>query len=90
MHLKLDRDDDGKPVDAVHIHSYAEREITKEVEQAIWDELGVDASLPEAIGRLDPDSDERDEPLALTQLVLLYHLIQAREGLNGAAAGNAG
>ncbi|MGI8777054.1 MAG: phosphoribulokinase [Acidimicrobiales bacterium] len=86
MHLKLSRDDDGKPVDAVHIHSYAEREITKKVEQAVWDQLGVDTPLPESLGRLDPDSDTRDEPLALTQLVLLYHLIQARESQNRAAS----
>ena len=79
IHLKLTRDDDGKPVDAVHIHSYADPEITKKVEQAIWDELGVDAPVPEALGRLDDDDDERDEPLALTQLILLYHLIQARQ-----------
>ncbi len=81
IHLKLVRDEDGKPVDAVHIHSYAERETTRKVEEAIWDELGVDAPLPEALGRLDSDSDERDEPLALTQLLLLYHLIQARQRL---------
>jgi phosphoribulokinase len=86
MHLKLTRDDDGKPVDAVHIHSYADRDITKKVEEAIWDELGVDAPLPEALGRLDPDDDARDEPLALTQLVLLYHLIQAKEGVRKAAS----
>ena len=79
MHLELIRDDDGKPVDAVHIHSYADPEITKKVEQAIWDELGVDAPVPEALGRLDDDDGDRDEPLALTQLVLLYHLIQARQ-----------
>jgi len=78
MHLKLSRDN-GKPVDAVHIHSYAEREITKKVEQAMWDELGVDSPLPESLGRLDPDSEGRDEPLALTQLLLLYHLVQARQ-----------
>ncbi|HEX2043669.1 MAG TPA: phosphoribulokinase [Acidimicrobiales bacterium] len=86
MHLKLARDDDGKPVDAVHIHSYADRDITRKVEEAIWDELGVDAPLPEALGRLDSDSDERDEPLALTQLILLYHLIQRRQRLSEAAA----
>ncbi len=78
MHLKLIRDDDGKPVDALHIHSYAEREVTKEVEQAIWDELGLDEPVPDALGRIDPDT--RDEPLALTQLILLYHLIQAKQG----------
>jgi len=86
MHLKLIRDDDGKPVDAVHIHSDADREITKKVEQAIWDELGVDTPLPESLGRLDPDADVRDEPLALTQLVLLYHLIQAQEAQSRAAS----
>jgi len=79
MHLKLIRDDDGKPVDAVHIHSYADPKVTKKVEEAVWDELGVDAPVPESLGKLD--SDSRDEPLALTQLVLLYHLIQAREAL---------
>jgi phosphoribulokinase len=77
IHLKLTRDDDGKPVDAVHIHSYADRDVTKKVEQAIWAELGVDAPVPESLGKLE--DDERDEPLALTQLVLLYHLIQARQ-----------
>jgi len=81
IHLKLTRDDDGKPVDAVHIHSYADPDVTKRVEQAIWDELGVDAPLPEALGKLD--DDERDEPLALTQLILLYHLIQARQSVVG-------
>jgi phosphoribulokinase len=79
MHLKLRRDDDGKPVDSVHIHSYAEREATRHVEQAIWDELGVDEPVPEALGRID--SNTRLEPLAVTQLILLYHLIQARQSV---------
>ena len=76
IHLKLTRDDDGKPVDALHIHSYAPREMTKKVEEAIWAELGVDEPLPESLGMID---GQRDEPLALTQLILLYHLVQARE-----------
>ena len=86
IHLTLRRDDDGKPVDAVHIHSYADPEVTKKVEQAIWGELGVDAPVPESLGRLDSDSDERDEPLALTQLVLLYHMVQVRQRLEAAAS----
>ena len=77
MHLKLRRDEDGKPVDSVHIHSYADREETRKVEQSIWGELGVDEPVPESLGRIDAGT--RDEPLALTQLILLYHLIQARE-----------
>jgi len=82
MHMTLSRSDGGKPADAVHIHSYAKPEITKKVELAIWDQLGVDAPLPESLGRLESGSGARDEPLALTQLLLLYHLIQARESLN--------
>jgi len=82
MHMTLSRSEGGKPADAVHIHSYANPEITKRVEQAIWDQLGVDAPLPDSLGRLDAESDTRDEPLALTQLLLLYHLIQAREAQN--------
>jgi phosphoribulokinase len=81
MHLKLRRDEDGKPVDSVHIHSYADREETRHVEEAIWSELGVDEPVPESLGRIDPD--RRDEPLALTQLILLYHLIQARQEITG-------
>ena len=80
MHLKLRRDEDGKPVDSVHIHSYARRDETRKVEEAIWDELGVDMPVPESLGRIDPET--RDEPLALTQLILLYHLIQARKALD--------
>jgi phosphoribulokinase len=82
MHLKLTRDKDGKPVDSVHIHSYADRESTRKVEEAIWDELGVDEPVPEALGHLDPET--RTEPLALTQLILLYHLVQARQAVAGA------
>ncbi|MBA3737474.1 MAG: phosphoribulokinase [Actinobacteria bacterium] len=86
MHLTLSRDDDGKPVDLVHINSRAERELTTKVEQAMWDELGVDSPLPESLGQLDPDAEMRDEPLALTQLLLLYHLVQAQERQGGLVA----
>ena len=78
MHRKLSRDIDGKPVDSVHIHSYAEPAVTKKVEKAIWDQLGVDEPVPPSLGMIE---DVRDEPLALTQLLLLFHLIQAQAGL---------
>ncbi|MDQ4089172.1 MAG: phosphoribulokinase [Actinomycetota bacterium] len=87
MHLKLTRDDDGKPVDSVHIHSYADREATRKVEEAIWGELGADSPVPESLGKID---GTRDEPLALTQLLLLYHLIQARQAQTAAASGSTG
>lgn len=79
MHLKLRRDADGKPVDSVHIHSYAHRDETRRVEQAIWGELGLDVDVPDCLGMIDGET--RDEPLALTQLLILYHLIQAKQAL---------
>jgi phosphoribulokinase len=78
MHLKLQRDEDGKPVDALHVHSYAKREVTREVEEAIWEELGVHDPVPESLGTIEPGV--RSEPLAQAQLILLYHLFQARRG----------
>jgi phosphoribulokinase len=78
MHLKLSRDEGGKPVDALHIHSYAPREITKDVEQAIWKELGVDEGVPDSLGTIE--EGVRSEPLAIAQLILLYHLFQAKLG----------
>ncbi len=88
MHVRLIRDDDGKPVDAVHIHSYADPKVAKKAEQAIWDELGLDSPVPDSLGMLD--SDRRDDPLALTQLVLLYHLIQARQNRTETASDSGG
>jgi phosphoribulokinase len=77
MHVKLARDEQNKPVDALHIHSYASRDTTRDVEEAIWKELGVDEAVPESLGAIEPGS--RSEPLAITQLILLYHLFQARD-----------
>ncbi len=91
VHLKLMRDIDGKPVDALHVHAYADREITRRVEQAIWDDLGTGDELPEALGHIE--GRERNEPLAVVQLILLYHLFLARraddaslESRNGVSA----
>jgi phosphoribulokinase len=75
MHLKLMRDVDGSPVDALHIHGYAPSEQTAAVATAIWDRLPVEAPLPDALGRLA--NGERNEPLRLAQLILLCHLMRA-------------
>ncbi|HSH22464.1 MAG TPA: phosphoribulokinase [Acidimicrobiales bacterium] len=75
MHLKLIRDDDGKPVDALHVHSYASEEATLKAEEAIWNLMEVPEPLSDELGLID---GKRDGPLAITQLILLFHLIQAR------------
>ena len=81
IHLKLLRDVDGKPVDALHVHGYVSRDTTQRVEEAIWATLGIDDRLPDSLGLVKPGV--RSEPLAVVQLILLYHLLLARQ-LQGA------
>ncbi len=78
VHLKLGRDEDGKPVDQLHIHGYAPREATRTIEEAIWSDLEGIESFPTNLGEIEPGV--RSEPLALAQLLILYHLVQSRRG----------
>ena len=75
IHLKLARDETGRPVDALHVHGHASAEDSIVVEKAIWAELGIRDAPPDSLGLL-PGS-QRSEPLAITQLLLLYHLLEA-------------
>jgi phosphoribulokinase len=75
MHLKLTRDSDGRPVDSLHVHGYAPREETQLLEKAIWSGLDGTTDLPAVLG--DLGDGKRSEPLAVTQLLLLHHLIEA-------------
>lgn len=74
VQLKLMRDSDGRPVDALQIHAQASPEATAEVKKLIWEELGRDDPLPDVLG--DLGESRRSEPLALTQLILLHHLLR--------------
>jgi phosphoribulokinase len=78
VHLKLIRDSDGKPVDALHIHGYAPREDSRIVEKAIWEQLSFDhgTAPPDTLGEYAPG--QRSEALAIAQLLLLWHLLEAR------------
>lgn len=79
MHLRLHRDTDGRPVDALHVHGYVSPEESRVVKKAIWERLGPRAGTalpaPDALGRIG-DTGTSD-PLAITQLLLLYHLLDA-------------
>jgi phosphoribulokinase len=75
MHLKLVRDEDGRPVEALHVHGYVPREESQLLEKAIWAELDAEAELPSSLGQTGDST--RSEPLAITQLLLLYHMLDA-------------
>ncbi|MGH3343127.1 MAG: phosphoribulokinase [Carbonactinosporaceae bacterium] len=73
--IDLMRDVDGRPVEALHLPGDATAEECTIVAKAIWDTLDVDDPLPESLGVLD--GGVRSEPLRLTQLMMLYHLVKA-------------
>lgn len=75
IHRRLARDADSRPVDALHVHGDAAREDSQVVEKAIWSRLGVAAGPPACLGRTR--EGQRSEPLAITQLLLVYHLLDA-------------
>jgi phosphoribulokinase len=78
VHLKLMRDRDGRPVDALHIHGYAPRSVADEIALDVWSRIGVAEELPPSLGEVEPG--DHSGPLALTQLILLYHMLVARRG----------
>ncbi len=78
MHLKLLRDTDGRPVDALHVHGYVPPEESVLVLKSIWERMGVAGPLPVALGRLGDGS--ASDPLAVTQLLLLFHLLGGGSG----------
>jgi len=75
MHLKLIRDEQGRPVDALHVHGYVPSEETQMLENTIWARLGTRVPLPDCLGQID--DGRRSEPLAVTQLLMLSHLLDA-------------
>jgi len=92
IHLKLVRDENNRPVDALHIHGYADPVVTRRVEQAIWKEvMGTDDGerpVPPSLGEIG--DGPRLEPLALTQLLLLHHMLNVAHARHGEYAGNNG
>lgn len=75
IHIKMMRDDD-RPVDALHVHGYAPRVETDQVEKRIWDHIGLEQEMPPDLGALGPG--KRSAPLAVSQLILLSHLLSTQ------------
>lgn len=78
MHLKIMRDADGTPTDCLHVHGHASTEEARQLEKAIWAELDVAGGPPPSLGVITEDL--HSEPLALTQLILLFHLLSSGQG----------
>lgn len=77
MHLKIIRDKDGTPTDCLHVHGHASNEEARQLEKAIWSELDEPGGPPEGLGVIGDGDGDRSEPLAITQLILLFHMLAA-------------
>ncbi|HEV7897469.1 MAG TPA: phosphoribulokinase [Planosporangium sp.] len=75
IHLKLERDPDGRPCDTLHVHGYVPTDESQTVQKAIWASLDQPGDPPSFLGQLTPTL--RSEPMAITQLLLMYHLLGA-------------
>ncbi|MBS4727618.1 phosphoribulokinase [Mycobacterium sp. SM1] len=74
IHLRLARDTDGRPVDTLHIHGYSTAEENAAAEKMAWEALGEPRrAAPECLGMVSPG--RRSTPLAITQMILLHHLL---------------
>lgn len=82
MHMKLVRDADGRPVDALHLHAYASEGVSEKVERSLLGQLGLTESGPDVLGKIEVDNGNHSAPLALAQLILVFHLLQAAGDLD--------
>jgi len=75
MHMRLTRDSDGRPVDSVHVHGYTSAEEGARTAKVLWYNLTEgDGDPPDCLGRIGETG--RSTPLALTQMILLAHLLR--------------
>lgn len=82
IRLELARDIDGKPVDVLEIEGDVEDRRAKAMEDLLWDLIPEAGHLRANLGQyLDEDQHTRmSHPLALSQLLITYHLIKAAMG----------
>lgn len=77
VHLRLARDSHGRPVDCLHVHGYAPAADSRAAEDAIRESVaGPDTPHADRLGQVNPEL--RSAPLAITQLLLLHHLLESR------------
>ncbi len=76
--------DEGKPADILEVDGNISIEKTRELEGVLWQHLMPEnnRAFPEQIGSyMDGLTKKKSYPLALTQLLIAYHMIKAAETL---------
>lgn len=83
FHLALARDSDGKPVDVLEISGRIDGRRAKAVEDLLWSLIPEASHLRAPLGRFTDRSGQTasSHTLALSQLLITYHLVKAAQGL---------
>jgi phosphoribulokinase len=77
LHLELLRDADGKPVDMLEIHGDIADDRAEGLEELLWSLIPEAGHLRANVGTFDEGEREVSHPLALTQLLIAYHMVKA-------------
>jgi len=79
--LELARDSDGKPVDVLEINGGISNKRAEGIEELLWNLIPEASHLRDQLGQIDAASGEDiSHPLALTQLLVGYHMVKAAMG----------
>jgi phosphoribulokinase len=84
LHLELARDKDGKPVDVLEINGNISDERAEKIEDLMWNLIPEAGHLRDSVGRVDATGGgvKKSHPLALTQLLVAYHMVKAAMGVH--------
>ncbi len=82
IHLELARDIDGKPVDVLEISGDIPEARARRVEDLLWSLIPEASYLRGNVGTYEGGGRNVSHPLALTQLLIAYHMIKAAQGVH--------
>lgn len=84
LHLELARDRDGKPVDVLEIAGSIDDRRAKRLEDLLWNLLPEAGHLRANLGEFTDRQNHPNlsHPLALTQLLIAYHMVKAAMGVH--------
>ncbi|MSO71835.1 MAG: phosphoribulokinase [Alphaproteobacteria bacterium] len=82
LHLALARDIDGKPVDVLEVYGDISDERARYLEEILWELIPEASHLRSNVGSFTDDKNRKamSHPLALTQLLITFHMIKAALG----------
>ena len=82
LRLELARDIDGKPVDVLEIAGNVDNERANAMENLLWNLIPEAQHLRQSVGTFTDEENNRilSHPLALSQLMITYHVVKAALG----------